>query len=70
MSGLFTSVTNKQGFTLSNNYIKICTGFKQTKGWLEALLINSNNSWVRNKINKEALLVIGWRELYLFRMKV
>ena len=66
MSGLFTSVTNKQGLTFSNNYIKICTDLKQTKAWLAALPINLNNNWIRNKINKEALLVLGWRDLYLF----
>ena len=70
MLGLSTRVTNKQGCMFSNNCIKIMYKLnKQCYGLRPCWFIETTLE-LGTEINKEALLVIGWRELYLLRMKV
>ena len=54
----------------SNNYIKLMYTMKKTMYGLGPCYFNETTLELGTEINKEALLVIGWHELYLFRMKV
>ena len=67
MLGLFTSVTNKQGCMFSNNCIKIMYKLKKQNHGLKPGKFIYTTLELGTEINKEALLVIGWRELYLFK---
>ena len=67
MSGLFTSVTNKQGFMFSNNCIKNMYRLNKQNHDLKPYGFIQTTIGLGTEINKEALLVIGWRELYLFK---
>ena len=70
MLGLSTRVTNKQGCMSSNNCIKLIYKLNKQYYGLRPCWFIETTLELGTGINKEALLVIGWHELYLFRMKV